>query len=148
MREPDQSKLKEQLDALKFISETHRSLHDQRRKSELQAFFTSATLYALIGAAKFTGKLQVPGAHPKLFLAGAWLMLISIAVVSSLYLWGLHAANTVNRRFAERAEDRILEALGIEKPEGAGWALANTRIWQTVMLAVLAVAVGLSLSFF
>lgn len=139
---------KDRLEALKFISATHRSLHDQRRKAELQAFFTSATFYALIGAAKFTGKLQIPDTNRGFFLGGAWFLLLAVALVSSLYLWGLHAANTVNRRFAERAEDQIIDSLGLSKPEGAGAALANTRIWQTAMIVILALAVGFAITFF
>lgn len=148
MFENDQSKWKEHLDALKFISETHRSLHDQRRKAELQAFFACATLYALIGAAKFAGKLQVQSAYQEIFLVGAWLVLIIIAVVSILCLWGLHRANIVNQRFAEMAEDKICETFEIEKPKGTGSHPAMTLIWEAVMLVILGVAVGLSLSLF
>ncbi|MEW5816876.1 MAG: hypothetical protein AB1798_15955 [Spirochaetota bacterium] len=139
---------KDRLEALKFISQTHRSLHDQRRKAELQAFFTSATFYALIGAAKFTGRLTIPDTNRGVFLFGAWVLLFAVALVSSLYLWGLHAANTVNRRFAEQAEDQIMDALDLKKPEGAGAPLANTRIWQIAMIVILALGVGFAFTFF
>jgi len=139
---------KDKFDALKFISETHRSLHDQRRKAELQAFFTSVTFYALIGAGKFTGKVQMPQTNYILFLVGAWAVLIAVAIVSSLYLWGLHKANTVNRCFAEKAEDEIAKMVGLGKPKGAGSPLANTRVWQIAMITILSLAVGVALTFF
>ena len=134
--------------ALKFISETHRSLHDLRRAAELQAFFTTVSFYALIGAAKFTGKLEIGESHHSLFITGAWALLLAIAFLSSLYLWGLHKANTVNRRLAEKAEDQILAMLQLEKPEGTGSTLANTRVWQIAMIITLAIAVGCALTFF
>ena len=43
-------------DALKFMSQMHRSLHDQRRKSETRAFFTTLTFLGAIGAFRFTNE--------------------------------------------------------------------------------------------
>lgn len=143
---PNDWKIK--FDALKFISETHRSLHDQRRKAELKAFFTTVIFYALIGAAKFTGKLQLPQSNRGLFLVGVWALLFAVSLFSSLYIWGLHKANLVNRRLAENAEDEIIKMLDLRKPKGAGSPLANTRKWQTAMIIILALAVGFALTFF
>ena len=99
------------LDALKFFSQTHRSLHDQRRKSETQAFFTTLTFFALLGATRFTGKAALPTPLPASLLIGLWTLITVTAVVSALYLHGIHGANQVNKEFAQRAEDQIQRIL-------------------------------------
>jgi hypothetical protein len=139
---------KNRLEALRFISETHRAVRNQRRTTQLQVFFTSATFYALIGAAKFTGKLQIPPVHPRLFIAGAWFLIIAVATLSTVYLLGLNASNRVNRKLAENAEREIMRMVSLPNAEGAGKTIAKTYFWEIAMIVILASAVGISLTFF
>ena len=138
----------EKLDALKFLSETHRSLHDQRRRSETRAFFTTLTFFALVGAARFTGQASLPNSFPCWLLVALWVLLAVLAVASCMYLCVLHSANQVNKGIAEDAEKvirRILEenAAGIAEP-CAATKLTGKRplIWQIVAIVVFAVAAG------
>ena len=140
------------LDALKFFSQTHRILHDQRRKSETQAFFTTLTFFALVGAVRFTGKVALPTPLPEALFISIWILVTVTAAVSALYLYGIHGANQVNKEFAQRAEEQILRILKdngaeITDPPGAGKAHAITRIWQIVMIVVFAAAAGFALTF-
>lgn len=139
------------LDALKFFSQTHRTLHDQRRKSERQVFFTTLTFFALLGAARFTGKAELPSPLPSKLLIGIWGLVIITGAISALYLHGIHGANQVNKEFAQRAEDqvrRMLKENGAEitDPPGLGKAHAITRVWQIVMIVVFAAAAGFVLT--
>jgi len=139
---------KNRLEALRFISETHRGARNQRRTTQLQVFFTSATFYALIGAAKFTGKMQMPKAHTGLFVAGAWFLVSAVALLSSVYLLGLEASNRVNRKMAESAEHEIRQMVNLSGPVGAGKTIGKTYFWEIAMIVIFAIAVGISLTFF
>jgi len=139
------------LDALKFFSQTHRGLHEQRRKYETKAFFTALTFFALLGAARFTGKAALPTPLPEWLLIGIWVLVIVTAVVSALYLHGIHGANQVNKKFAQGAEEQIRRMLKdngaeITDPPRLGKAHAITRVWQIVMIVVFAAAAGFVLT--
>ena len=137
------------LDALKFISQTHRSLHDQRRKYEAQAFLMTLTLFAIVGAARFTGKVSLPSplpwCHCVPVLVGIWL----IAYFSMSYLREIHVANQVNKELAQSAEAQISEILRANgtaldvpsQPEKQGRRSARfvpTLVWQCRMIIAFA----------
>jgi len=132
---------------LKFIAQTHRLIHYQRWQEEVRVFFTCATFYALIGAAKFTGRFQIPTQNRGSFVLVAWIFLSLVAMFSCLYLRALHASNAENRACAERAENVILDALGLERPKTPNirW---GTKRWQMIMIILLAAALACALTFF
>ncbi len=138
----------ERYEALKFISQTQRTLREQRRGSQTKAFFTTLTFYAIIGAEKFTSKVTLPQTNRGTFLLVLWFLLIAIAVLSSIYIEGLHAANYVNRKLAEDAEHEISNALGLPGPKGAGRTLAKTRFWEMSLIFLFAFATGAVITWF
>ncbi len=146
--DPSSAEWKNRLDALRFVSETHRAVRNQRRTTQLQVFLTTTTFYALIGAALFTGKLRAPESHPVWFLLGAWFLVVAVAVLSSLYLLGLSASNHVNRKLAENAEREVGRMLNLPEAEGAGKAIAKTHYWEVAMIAVFALSLGISMTLF
>lgn len=115
---------------------------------QFKVFLTVSTFYALIGAAKFTGKLQTPQSHQCCFYLGAWVLVIAVATLSSIYLLGINAANHVNRKLAEKAETAIMQMVDLPGPEKAGRTIAKTYFWEIAMIVIFAVAVGLSITIF
>ncbi len=136
--------LDQKLEALKFISQTQRALHEQRQKHELRAFFTTATLFVLLGAARYTGKAVLPSPLPTRIAVPIIIAILLVAGVSHLYLNGIHGANIVNKKFAQEAEDRIREILDqngvrVPAPVDADRHHLFTRLWQPVVIWILAV---------
>jgi hypothetical protein len=146
--DPASEQWKNRVEALRFISETHREVRNQRRTTQFQVFLTTTTFYALIGAAQFTGKLQPPQHHRLWFVLGAWFLIAGIAVLSSVYLLGLNASNRVNRKLAENAEREISRMLDLPEAEGAGKTIAKTYFWEIAVISVFALAVGVSITLF
>ena len=151
MGDNDRLNREQTLDALKFLSVTHRGLHEQRRHAESQAFFTTLTLFALIAAASFHKDVVLPAEHTGIFLALLWLFIVLVAVFSIVYLTGLHKANQVNKDFAQTAEDRIQEklrqtGLAIPKPKGAAKPQAITQWWQPIIIGLFAAVAGMAMS--
>lgn len=138
----------ERFNGLKFISETHRTAREQRRKFHNQGFYTTVTFYALIAAGKLTGKFTVSNENPVLFLSGLWAVLILVGTLSTFYLLGLHAQNTVNRKLAEAAESEIIDMLEIPSPSGAGNNIARTHYWEIGVIYIFGISVGLFWTFF
>ena len=135
----------QKLDALKFISQTQRYLHEQRQKHELKAFFTTTTLFVLIAAARYSSKGIIPTPLPMHLAIIIPVILGLIAFVSTLYLNGIHKANLINKGFAHKAEDHIREILKengkeIPAPEDAEKQQAITSMWQPVLIWILAIA--------
>ena len=138
----------EKFEALKFISETHRTVREQRRKFQSKVFYTAVTFFALIVGAKFTGKFTLPQEHNLLFTIGAWILLLFVATLSTVYILGLHAQSSINRKIAESAETQILSILGLSLPEGTGRKISKTRFWEIAVIFIFAVSVGISITFF
>jgi hypothetical protein len=146
--EPTSEQWKNRVDALRFISETHRTIRNQRRTTQFKVFLTTITFYTFIGAAQFTGKLQPPQHHRLFFVLGAWFLIAGVAVLSSVYLLGLDASNRVNRKLAENAEREISRMLNLPDAEGAGRTIAKTYFWEITMISIFALAVGVSITLF
>jgi hypothetical protein len=138
----------ERFESLRFISNTQRAARDQRRSTQIRAFFTTLTFFALIVAAKFTGKLALPQSYRELFLFSVWALLLGVALLSSIYLEGLHRANSVNREIAHNAEAQIMSAAGISSPTKAGTILAQTRYWEIALIFMFAVATRAAVTWF
>jgi hypothetical protein len=137
-------------DALKFLSQTHRALHDQRRKLEFQVLFTSISFYVFTGAARFSGKLALPTSAK--FVVFVWVFCIGLSFAASVFLLRLHKANLRNITVAESAEDAIIQALshhGLSLPsvgkQRSGWFFLGW-LWQSIVVVFFAVACSLFLT--
>jgi hypothetical protein len=149
--------ISDEIDGLKFLSETHRTLHDQRRKTETKVFFTTLSLYVLPVTAKFSSdKFPSLNCHRCI----VWICGIALWGLSSGYLWKLHEANRVNKRFAQVSEDRIMEVLSLPKPSLGSKQDNSDRLrkvadylwqrpdwlWQSVIIFLFMVACSLLLT--
>jgi hypothetical protein len=95
----------ERLDALKFLSQTHRELHGERRKIEYQVMISTCSFYALAAAAALSAKATIP--H-KWFV---WVFFGGLAFLSSVHLAQIHRANQLNKEVARNAENEIMDDL-------------------------------------
>ncbi len=100
---------KDRLDYLKFISQTHRSQFDERRKYEWRIVFTTLSFYVLCIATVYGGKVTLPSGL--FFKVAVWVIFLALAILVSTFLSSLHTANNINKTFAERAENAIADVL-------------------------------------
>ncbi len=132
------------IDILKTVSSIHRSQFDQRRSYEWRVIFAVLGVYAASVSAGFIGPKALPQTTTFRWLV--WLLFLVLAAISSVYLYFLHKANQVNKRFAQAAEDALMD-LSREKrfvqarqqiPRAVRWDWSLT--WQVVTLLLFAVA--------
>ena len=149
MNADQQRNLDETLETLRFLSRTHRSIQENRIKSEVHGFFTTLTFYALLSASKFSSQITLP--TDKLFKVLTWILLLAVACISSAYLCVLHKGSNVNRTIAENAENTLAELVGHGGviPVGIrGKHPVKTKWWQLVMIFVFALASGFIITVF
>jgi len=139
-----------QLDSLKFLSHTHRSEFNERRKYEWKILFAVLTFYALTVAAICREDLkimEVLRTHPDLrWVLGliVFAMFLLVAILSSLFIRGVHRANDLNKEIAKQTERKIdeLGSLGIIPADTlrplAKWA----PFYQILILFLFAVCAG------
>ena len=96
-----------EIDVLKFISKTHRDLHEKRIKRELQVVITSLTFYAACVAFKINSKFPLGEAFSIISI----FTFIIIAIYVFLYMEGSGQSNNINQKVAEEAENRLSELL-------------------------------------
>lgn len=128
------------IDVLKFLSQTHRSLHEQRRKYEIQVLVGAATFYVFAVAAKLSGKAV--SSRSGEFCVITWAFCLVVAGFTSAFLRRLHRANRTNISLAESAEDALATVVGsTQKPqtEGRRYHMVGW-LWQTGLLFVFALA--------
>ena len=116
--QPTEPKLFEQL---KFLTESQRELHKNRRQIEQRIHFVSLTVFLLAGFAVLKGDIQLV-ANVKTYIA-IWSAFLFLIGLSGGYLYWVHRANYVNLLLAELAEDKIWEFVGMEKQRDAILAL-------------------------
>lgn len=95
----------EKIEPLKFMSETHRREFNERRRYEIKIVLTVLTFYVLAGSSRFTE--HFPDNLPCWFKVIIWTAFIVLAIVSSIFLWFVHNANSINKTIAERSEEAI-----------------------------------------
>jgi hypothetical protein len=103
---PDTSRF----DALKFISEQHRTLHDQRRRYEMKIVLTTISFYVLNVAALLSDKVSLPTGQPVKW--AVWCCFLGLAGLTTTYLRQVHKANSYNKKMAEAAEGCLVSDLG------------------------------------
>ena len=108
---------KDKIDALKFLSETHRSQFNERRKYEWNIIFTTLTFYVLCVPAVFAIPIHLLGA---LFAITSVVILIVFIILDWTiinFLQNLHTANNINKEIAQIAEDKILELIAKDRTD-------------------------------
>lgn len=98
------------LNALIFISRTHRNIHSKRISQEFKLTVTILTFYML--SVKFV--LSAPNyfdIRNCCLESLIWLIFIFIAVIAFIYLKGSAEANNINQKIAENAENEIMKSL-------------------------------------
>ncbi len=96
------------IESLKFMSQTHRGLFDERRRYEMKMFFTGLTFYVLAGAYSVKGDMPdnfVESCEEKTIIWAAFLIL---AVFFIMFLRAIHIANFKNKDVAELSEEAII----------------------------------------
>lgn len=143
---------KEVVDCLKFLSQTHRSLHDQRRKCDFEVLIATISFYVIAVAGRFSGKITIPTSEK--FVALVWIACVGLSVVASAFLWRLHTANRKNMKLAMSAEDALINILSkievnIEKPPSENSSSCGFHFgwfWQSLILVIFAIECSLLLT--
>jgi len=98
---------KEDLDALAFLSQIHRGLHESRIGRELKVVVASITLFVVAAGVSCTGTVRLT-----LPMKGiVWLGFACVVALVCRYMRGSAKANQRNQGLAEAAEDAVLRAL-------------------------------------
>jgi hypothetical protein len=97
---------KDILDNLRYISELHRNLHQQRRTIELRVVLTTLTLYGLATMAALKGEFN-RGVNTVVLGIIAF-CIVMVAFFAIFYLLSIHKSNRININFAEAAEKEIM----------------------------------------
>jgi len=100
---------KDKLESLKFISKTHRTEFNERRKHEWRIFFSALALYVFSVIAIYGGKIELPS--NSIVRVIIWIIFPFVAVATTIFLAYIHMANNINKTFAERAEHNIDDLL-------------------------------------
>jgi len=130
---------KDKLENLRFLSESHRNLHQQRRIIELRVLLTTLSLYALAAFAVLKGEFkQVPSTS---ILVAICLCFFVVGCLASAYLKRIHYANRINISLAEAAEKGMTKLLDLEELNDNFVTAQNKRshpmlawIWQTAII--------------
>jgi hypothetical protein len=139
---------KEILDNLRYVSELHRKLHQQRRSIELRVVLTTLTLYGLATMAALKGEYK-PGVIDSIINA-VWGSFLVVAFLASAYLLNIHKSNRINIRFSESAEREIMEHVSKGELKTISSSIKTKKIlqylpwiWQTAI--ILCTAIGSAL---
>ena len=128
----------------KFITQTHRNIHERRKVQEFKVVITTVTFHVAATAAILTGKLSLS----KVCIVITCIAFALLAIAACLYFIPTGRANRINQKHIyQPAEDLILKSLGIEPPKKN--PLWFAYIWQcsvVVISAVVASIILLSLS--
>jgi len=93
-------------EALKFLSDRHRNLHQERIAKEFKLVVTTLTFFVLSVGAKYTGRCPT---DKDVFDYCVWGGFLALALVAFVYLWQSKKANRLNQKAAEWLEDKIID---------------------------------------
>ena len=99
---------KDSFEQFKFIAETHRKALDTRREYEWKTLTMTVAFYVLAAAATYADDFHIP--NLKWAYQIAWVVSLSVCVLSITYLLMLHRANDDNKGIAEAAENLIIDS--------------------------------------
>jgi hypothetical protein len=143
---------KDKLEALQFMSTTHRLELDNRRKYEWHALILLLTFFVLSVTAEYRTDVKLPNTNE--FNVIVWFAVMGLALITTIFLALLHVANAKNKTIAERAERELDLILADEtrpiptlflKPIAPKWAWANWS-WVSQALTILFIAVVTALT--
>ena len=101
----------DKLDSLKFLSQTHRNLFENRIKRTWRYVLSTLTFYVLSVGAKFsTTKVDLP-LNSCLFKVLIWVIFLGLACFAAFSLWREGQADDFNRDLAEKAENEIIKII-------------------------------------
>ena len=131
----DRDKLKN----LRFLSELHRKLHQQRRTIELRILLTTLSLYALAAFAVLKGELRQ--ATDISIIVAVCVCFLVVGFLASAYLKRIHNANRANLNLAEAAEKGMMKLLVLKDLDDTFKDAEKKRshpnlawIWQTAII--------------
>ena len=129
---------KDEQDALVFLSQTHRSLHEQRIKRSFKIIVSMLTFFVLCVAAKFAADTKLPTSEAS-FNAVVWGTFFALWLAAAIDFWGSRGANMINQGIAQKAEDAIIAHLADKKLMVLSPPNRNPRkmAWLWEMLIVL-----------
>lgn len=145
---------KELTENLRHLSAIHREQFNKRRKYEWRAFTTVLSFYVLVVAAYYSGNFSLPSRW--YVTLALWTVSLGLATATCLYLRSMHEANSINKKFAEAAENAIIDQSGLQSlrlerdklgssgmvNKGLNWSLR----WQMIFILCFAVITGLLLT--
>lgn len=98
---------------LQFISTTHRTAFDERRRYEWQTVITTLTFYVLTVATAYAGKFRIPKSDHAVCIV--FFLALLLGSMSCGFLQHVHKANGKNKRVAEAAERAIVEVSAVRE---------------------------------
>lgn len=107
---------KSKLEWLKFLSNTHRTEFNERRKHEWKTLLSLITFYILCAASVLSGKFKIPSS-PLILILLTWAVFLFAAVIAVHFLLDLHSANNINKEIANKSENAIVDILNGDSPE-------------------------------
>lgn len=134
---------KDIIEDLKFISQTNRSLHEQRIADEIKIVITTITLYVLSVGAKISAGNKFP--ENCSFNTCVWFVFLILPIAVSFYLIGSDRANNINQKTAETAEDEIIAFIkknNIDFPNMRGKHPNKHRVWLYIFVIFLVAIVS------
>lgn len=141
----------EQFDALKYLSETHRLLHEKRQKYEWKIIFAVLTFFVATVGAVYSQKVYLP--EGGLIKGIIWILLLSFALVTVGFLRSIHTANGRNKSFAEDVERQIMALANKQPVSDVAFSMKKFRktywafYWQDFLTILLAVAAATMLTY-
>ena len=101
-----ESTKKYDFDSLKFLSDRHRSLHQERIAKEFKLVITTLSFFVLFTGASYSKKLPTDDC---VFVFCVWVGFLALSLVAFIYLWQSKEANKLNQKAAEWLEDKIID---------------------------------------
>ncbi len=135
----------DKIEALKYLSQTHRASLESRFRREFQVLYISLSFYVLVTAAYLTylkDEIPTPISCSPYFALYVWAFLILTGMWPVRYLVGTSFANNTNMNLAEQAEDELTRTVGLF-PLGRGvHPNRYTYFGEGVLITLFASAAG------
>ncbi len=132
-------------EALKFLSKTHRNLHQERIAKEFKLVITTLTFFVISVGAKCAELLPT---DKDVFDYCVWGGFLALAFVAFVYIWQSSKANKLNQKAAEWVEDKIIDVfkeavIGKNShPCKARWLFEALIILVGAIISAMAITLG------
>ncbi len=141
----------DKFEALKYLSETHRSLHNKRQQYEWKIIFAVITFFVTTVGAVYSRKVSLPETGPIKFIV--WIVYLSFGIATVCFLRSIHTANGRNKSFAESVEKQIIQLVNNKTVSDVSFSMRGFRktywafYWQASLTILLAIAAAAMLTF-